>query len=67
MPDGDDFLGTAVNIAARLADSATGGEVLVTSVVRDLVASSGEFKFADEQHIAFKGISDPQRACLVAW
>ncbi len=67
VPDGDDFLGTAVNIAARLADSATGGEVMVTSVVRDLVASSGEFKFAEEQHIALKGISEPQRVCLVAW
>ncbi|HVV36330.1 MAG TPA: adenylate/guanylate cyclase domain-containing protein [Acidimicrobiales bacterium] len=67
VPDGDDFLGTAVNIAARLADTASGGEVLVTSVVRDLVASSGEFKFLPEQQLALKGISEPQRVCQVAW
>jgi class 3 adenylate cyclase len=67
VPDGDDFLGTAVNIAARLADSASGGEVLVTSVVRDLVASSGEFKFLPEQQLSLKGISEPQRVCNVAW
>jgi adenylate cyclase len=67
VPDGDDFLGTAVNIAARLADAAAGGEVFVTAVVRDLVASSGEFKFLPEQQIDLKGISEPQRACLVSW
>jgi class 3 adenylate cyclase len=67
VPDGDDFLGTAVNIAARLADSAHGGEVLVSSVVRDLVNSTGEFKFLPEQEIALKGISEPQRTCLVTW
>jgi len=67
VPDGDDFLGTAVNIAARLADSASGGEVMVSSVVRDLVAPSGEFKFLPEQEISLKGISEPQRVCLVTW
>lgn len=67
VPDGNDFLGTAVNIAARLADSASGGEVMVSSVVRDLVAPSGEFKFLPEQEISLKGISEPQRVCLVAW
>jgi class 3 adenylate cyclase len=67
VPDGDDFLGTAVNIAARLADSAGGGEVLVTSVVRDLVSSSGEFKFLPEQQLSLKGISEPQRVCNVSW
>ena len=67
VPEGNDFLGTAVNIAARLSDVAHGGEVLVTSVVRDLVASSGEFAFDGEQMVALKGIADPQRACLVEW
>ncbi len=67
VPDGDDFLGTAVNIAARLADNASGGEVLVSSVVRDLVWSTGEFKFEKEHQIALKGISEPQRVCLVEW
>ena len=67
VPDGNDFLGTAVNIAARLADSASGGEVMVSSIVRDLVAPSGEFKFMPEQEISLKGISELQRVCLVSW
>jgi hypothetical protein len=40
---------------------------MVSSVVRDLVAPAGEFKFLPEQEISLKGISEPQRVCLVAW
>ncbi len=67
VSEGNDFLGTAVNIAARLTDAAMGGEVLVSAVVRDLVLSTGEFSFNAEQHVALKGIDAPQRACLVEW
>ena len=38
---GDDFRGIAVHIGARVADQAAGGEILVSSTVRDLVAGSG--------------------------
>ena len=67
VADGNDFLGTAVNIAARLAESCSAGEVLVSSVVRDLVAPAGEFKFLPEAELSLKGISEPQRTCLVSW
>lgn len=67
VSEGNDFLGTAVNIAARLTDAAMGGEVIVSSVVRDLVSSTGEFRFDEEQFVALKGIDAPQRACLVEW
>lgn len=67
VSEGNDFLGSAVNIAARLTDAAMGGEVIVSSVVRDLVFSTGEFAFEEEQTVALKGIDAPQRACLVEW
>ena len=38
---GDDFRGIAVHIGARVADQAAGGEILVSSTVRDLVAGMG--------------------------
>jgi len=38
---GSDVSGIAVHIGARVADLASGGEVLVSSTVRDLVAGSG--------------------------
>jgi class 3 adenylate cyclase len=47
--------GVAVHIGARIAGLAKGGEVLVSSTVRDLVAGSG-LKFADRGQHALKGV-----------
>jgi class 3 adenylate cyclase len=44
---GDDIAGIAVHIAARVAALAAGGQVLVSSTVRDLVAGSN-LRFADQ-------------------
>ena len=57
---GDDIAGIAVHVAARIASLATGGQVLVSSTVRDLVAGSG-LTFRDEGHRALKGIEDSVR------
>lgn len=55
--DGD-YYGRTVNLAARVADYARPGEVLVTELVREAVAD-GEF---DPLHpVALKGVSDPVR------
>ena len=37
----DDFFGASVNLAARVCDAAATGQVLATSVVRDLTAGKG--------------------------
>ena len=54
-------------IASRLADAANGGEILVSAVVRDLCASSGEFSFGEECTFELKGLSEPQRAFNLTW
>jgi len=41
---GDDFLGTDVNIAARVADAAGGGEILVSGPVRERLGRSVKLK-----------------------
>ncbi len=41
--DAADFYGTHVVMASRIASQAAGGEVLVSALLRELVASSGEF------------------------
>ena len=38
---GDDYLGTDVNIAARVAEAASGGEVLVSDSVRERLDEEG--------------------------
>ncbi len=54
---GDDVGGLAVHIGARVMGRAEGGEVLVSSTVKDLVAGSG-IAFADRGRHELKGIPD---------
>jgi len=57
---GEDVGGIAVHIAARVGALAAGGEVLVTSTVKDLVAGSG-IQFVDRGAKQLKGIPDEWR------
>ncbi|WP_456631964.1 adenylate/guanylate cyclase domain-containing protein [Bradyrhizobium sp. URHC0002] len=52
---GDDVGGIAVHIGARVAALASGGQVLVSSTVKDLVAGSG-LRFNDRGAQSLKGI-----------
>ena len=57
---------TAVIVAARIAAQAQGGEILVSDVVRQLVAGK-RFLFNDRGEQALKGFEDPVRVYEVAW
>ncbi|HEX6264514.1 MAG TPA: adenylate/guanylate cyclase domain-containing protein, partial [Actinomycetota bacterium] len=48
--------GHTVNYAARVASSARGGEIVVSSLVHDLLVQTGEFAFADARRVELKGI-----------
>jgi class 3 adenylate cyclase len=63
--NGQDIAGIAVHIAARIAAQAQGGQVLVSSTVRDLVGGSG-LRFVDEGARSLKGIPDEVRVFSVA-
>jgi eukaryotic-like serine/threonine-protein kinase len=65
--EGDDFYGRSVTLAARLGDEARGGDILTSSVVRDLVGSGGEISFEDAGELQLKGIRGRQRAYRVRW
>jgi class 3 adenylate cyclase len=61
---GDDVGGMAVNIGARVGALAAGGEVLVSSTVRELVVGSGiEFEERGSHHL--KGAPDEWRLFAV--
>ena len=64
LADGD-VRGIAVHIAARVGALAEGGEVLVSSTVKDLVAGSG-IEFADRGAHRLKGVPDDWRLFAVA-
>lgn len=61
---GDDVGGLAVHIGARVMGCAEGGEVLVSSTVKDLVAGSG-IDFAEHGERALKGLPDRWRLFAV--
>lgn len=56
---GDDLGGIAVHVAARVAAAAGPGEILVSSVVPDLVAGAG-IRFEDRGAFALKGLGERQ-------
>jgi class 3 adenylate cyclase len=55
-----DDVGIAVHVAARVAQLAGPGEILASSVLRDLVAGSGLY-FEDRGVHALKGLADGVR------
>src|SRR5918996_916155 len=65
--EADDFYGKAVIQAARIAAEARGSEILVSSLVRDLTESSGEFVFATPRDVELKGLSGTHRVAPVLW
>jgi DNA-binding NarL/FixJ family response regulator len=52
--------GIAIHLAARIAERAGAGEVLVGGTTRELAAGSG-FVFADRGEHVMKGVSEPRR------
>lgn len=56
-----DYVGSAVNLAARLAQNARASEVLVSDVVRGLLRTSGLPPMTVREGLTLKGIDDPPR------
>jgi class 3 adenylate cyclase len=65
--DQDDYFGTPVVVAKRLCDSARGGQILASELLRALVGSRGGFAFRSCGLVSLKGIRDPLAACEVVW
>jgi class 3 adenylate cyclase/pimeloyl-ACP methyl ester carboxylesterase/DNA-binding winged helix-turn-helix (wHTH) protein len=66
VAEGGDLFGSSVNLAARVASSARGGEILISDVVRQLVAGKG-FVLADRGSAALRGFAEPVTLYEVIW
>ena len=64
--DGDWF-GLPVVVAKRLCDTAAGGQVLVSELVRLLIGSRGDHVFQQVGPVTLKGLDEPVEAWAVAW
>src|SRR5712671_2196148 len=58
VEEAGDIFGAAVNVAARVAGKARGGQILVSEVVRELVGPVSEMKFGYRGRYKLKGFPD---------
>jgi class 3 adenylate cyclase len=63
----DDYLGHTVIVASRLADAASAGEILVSSLSEQLVQGSGEFSFDGHRETRLKGMARAQLSATLNW
>src|SRR5439155_631626 len=61
------FFGRGVVLAARIAAHAQGGDILISALVRDLVAERGDIELRDAGQAEFKGLDGRHRLFEVAW
>jgi class 3 adenylate cyclase len=66
IAEDDDLFGATVTIASRIMGCGKGGDILVSDVVRGLVAGKG-FMFSDRGDVVLKGFEDPVHVYLVRW
>ena len=64
--DAGDFYGKHVNLAARIADEAKGGEILVSSLLKELTESGGDINFSDSRDVELKDLGR-QQVFAVIW
>lgn len=65
--DRGDLLGRTVITASRLSDIARPGEILVSSLLYELVDPTGEFRFGEPRQVELKGISGIRTVYSVQW
>ncbi|HEV2249014.1 MAG TPA: AAA family ATPase [Candidatus Limnocylindria bacterium] len=63
----DQFVGSAVNIASRLAGKAQAMELIISDTLRGLVRTSQTLAMTDRGPLELKGVAEPIRAWSVEW
>ena len=66
VKEGADFFGKNVAMAARVAGSAGGGEIIVSSLVKEL-ADTGDISFGAAREVELKGFSGIRHLHEVIW
>lgn len=67
VPHEGQYVGSAVIVAARLAQQSEAGELLVSEVVRALLPKNGAPKMSEREGLVLKGINEPPRIYRVDW
>ena len=67
LRDADKFFGRTVIQAFRIADLARGGEILISSLVRELAEGATDLRFDEGREVSLKGLSGTHRIFAVRW
>lgn len=67
VPYDDHFVGSAVNVAARLASKAKAGEIVASDTLRGLVRTQVRHEMDDRGPLRLKGVGERVRAWSVEW
>jgi adenylate cyclase len=67
MLTGEDYLGRAVNKAARIASAAAGEEIMVSSAVAALLGDDPEFEFGQSTDVVLKGLEGTHQVVPLQW
>ncbi len=67
IKEADDFFGKNVILAARIAAQAQGGEILVSSLLKELTESAGDIAFGEGRQVELKGLAGQHRVFEVGW
>jgi class 3 adenylate cyclase len=63
----DDFYGKNVILASRIAGQADGGQILASSLLKELTESAGDIRFGDGYDVKLKGLTGATRVYPVIW
>jgi class 3 adenylate cyclase len=62
-----DFYGKAVIIASRIGARARGGEILVSSTLKELTENTGDLQFDEGREVELKGLAGSYRLYSALW
>jgi class 3 adenylate cyclase len=65
--DDGDLFGKHVVLAARIANCAKGGEILVSSLVREIVDARGDLRFGEPRVVELKGLAGAHTLHPLDW
>ena len=63
----DDFYGKHVILASRITGQGTGGQILVSALLKELTESSGDIRFGEGRDVQLKGLAGLSRVYHVWW
>jgi len=67
IKEAEDFYGRHVILASRVADQAEGGQILASSLLKELTESAGDIRFGEGRKVELKGLKGKHQVFGVAW